>query len=228
MRSSWVICRATTPRSMSHSNPLRHLYNSSKVLPQPLDAIPYRLTMASHNTDPPSLSTIPEELCLSIIEKMDMSSIIALSQTNRFFNRLSDPTEKSRRSELEDFSIEVQSFPRWQDGFACFSCAKVLPRHSFASGQTKLRRGRNGTRQNTRFCIQCGVRKGLYVPGSMVVQDDIVRMVCRQCLQLRGGRFCQRCTICSYCDRNRGTLEECTRDGPWKGHKIVGEMLPSQ
>jgi hypothetical protein len=172
---------------------------------------------------PPLLATLPEELCLKIIEKLDMSSIIALSQTSRRFKRLSDPTDESRRSLLHEFLIEVQAFPRWQDGFACFTCAKVLPRSRFANAQTKLKRGRNGGQQERRFCVQCGLEKGLHVPGNMVVQGEVIRMVCRQCRRLKGGRFCECCAICTDCDRYRSTLERCAKED-W-GHEIIGDTI---
>ena len=49
------------------------------------------------------------------------------------FPRLANPADESRRDKLQDFLLEVQSFPRWSDGLACFSCTKVLPRDSFAN-----------------------------------------------------------------------------------------------
>ena len=86
------------------------------------------------DTSPPSiLADLPEELSLAIIEELDMASIFALSQTCRHSQRLANPADESRRDKLQDFLLEVQSFPRWSDGLACFSCTKVLPRDSFAN-----------------------------------------------------------------------------------------------
>jgi hypothetical protein len=173
---------------------------------------------------PPLLATLPEELCLNIIEKLDMRSIISLSQTSRQFNRLSDPTDESKRSLLREFLLEAQTFPRWKDGFACFTCAKVLPRSRFANAQTKHKRGRNGTDQERRFCVQCGMKNGAHSPGNMVVQGDVIRMVCRQCERLKGGRFCERCAICTDCDRTGSILKWCENQD-W-GHKIIVETIP--
>jgi hypothetical protein len=179
--------------------------------------------MAANNSDVkgPSFTGLPEEIWIVVIEELDMPSIFALSQTCRRFRRLSDPNDKCRRHQLEAYLIQVQAFPRWLDGFACFSCLKVLPRANFSSAQTKQKRGRNGSQQYRRFCIRCGIDKNLYVRGSMVVQGGDICMVCRQCGQLRGGNFCQRCTICDQCDRSRGTLRTCKREGPYAGHKII-------
>jgi hypothetical protein len=123
---------------------------------------------------------------------------------------------------LQDFLIEAQAFPRWQDGFACFTCAKVLPRVRFANAQTKHKRGRNGGDQKRRFCVQCGIEKGFYVPGNMVVQGDVTRIVCRQCKKLRGGTFCKSCAICAGCDRQLFTLKDCVNQA---GRKIVGDTF---
>jgi hypothetical protein len=183
-----------------------------------------KMAMVDDGIRPPLLATLPEELCLAIIEKLDISSIIALSQTSRRFNRLSDPTEESRHSQMIKFLVEVQAFPRWKNGFACFFCLKVLPRCRFTDKQTKSPRGRNGSEQEGRFCIQCGIEKGWSPPGSMVKQGDVIRMVCRQCKRLEGGRFCDICKICSHCDPYRFTLRNCER---MNGHKIIGQAIPS-
>lgn len=182
------------------------------------------------NNSPPSfLADLPEELSLAIIEELDMASVFALSKTCRQFQRLANPADESRRDKLQDFLLEVQSFPRWSDGFACFSCAKVLPRESFARSQTRLKRGRNTSPylQMLRFCITCGVSKNLFAPGSQVVQGDVVRFVCRSCKQLRNGRFCERCTICSHCDRRGAIKKQCEEAGRYGGHGVIDKTISS-
>jgi len=155
-----------------------------------------------------------------------MRSIITLSQTNQLFHRLSDPTDPARRLLLEDYLIDAQAFTRWQGrGFACFSCTKVLFHDSFASPHTKGKRGLNGTQQRARFCIQCGVEKGMYSPGTQIVQRDVIRMVCRQCKRLQGGRFCRRCVFCEDCERRRQrryrhAMVTACEGNP--GHEIIG------
>jgi len=73
------------------------------------------------DTSPPSiLADLPEELSLAIIKELDMASIFALSQTCRHFQRLAKPADESRRDKLQDFLLEVQSFPRWSDGIGLF------------------------------------------------------------------------------------------------------------
>lgn len=146
------------------------------------------------------------------------------------FPRLANPADESRRDKLQDFLLEVQSFPRWSDGLACFSCTKVLPRDSFANPQTKMERGRYGTAEGQahRFCILCGMNKGKYNPGDLVVQGENVRFICHHCKILRDGRFCKLRAICSHCDRRGVLLERCKGAENHEGHEVIGKMLGSE
>lgn len=173
-------------------------------------------------------STLPEEICLTIVENLDIRAVFALSRSSRRFHRLSNPYDQCRRTSLENFLLEAQYFPRWRgDGFACFSCQKILLRESFAEGQRKGKRGLNGGQQLGRFRIQCGLKEGRYCPGSQVVQGNIARVVCRQCQKLEGGMFCQNCAICEGCDRARSfsTLKRCREE--WR-HNIVNDRPGNQ
>jgi hypothetical protein len=91
--------------------------------------------MAANNPDSkePPFATLPEEICIGVIEELDMPSIFALSRTCQQFRRLSDPSDERRRHQLEAYLIQVQA-SRWLDGFACFSCLRVLPRRNFSNG----------------------------------------------------------------------------------------------
>jgi hypothetical protein len=187
------------------------------------------MSLADHQTSAPSLASLPGlpyELSVAVIEQCDMSSLIALSETSRQFQRLADPYDKSRRSLMEEFLIEAQTFPRWQqdqqDGFACFSCTNVLPRNSFGKPHTKGPRGRNGGCQYQRFCIQCGMDKGLFVPGSIVKQGGVTRLKCRQCKLLKGGRFCDLCKFCTDCVRRYG-IKPCEGEVL---HRMIGDEVP--
>lgn len=181
------------------------------------------------NHSPPSLDALREELQLAIIDTLDIASVFALSQVDRHFNRLANPFAKSRRHGLDDFLVSAQTFPRWQDGFACFLCLKVLPRNRFADRQTKSPRGRDGAQQRLRYCIDCGVSQGRYCPGSMIVQRDNKRILCRQCKQLKGGRFCEFCAFCSDCYGRFSELpiRKCEEEGPRGGHCII-ESRPDE
>lgn len=113
---------------------------------------------------------------------------------------------------------------------ACFSCTNVLPRDSFANPQTKMERGRYGTaeEQAHRFCVLCGMNKGKYNPGDLVVQGENVRFICHHCKILRDGRFCKLCAICSHCDRRGVLLERCKGAENHEGHEVIGKTLGSE
>ena len=189
------------------------------------------MPQVSDNDSPSFLADLPEELNIAIIKELDMASIIALSQTSKQFHRLANPKDDSRRPELQEFLLGVQFFPRWEDGFACFSCAKVLPREKFACSQTRQKRGRHAdvANQVKRFCVQCGVGKGLYTPGSHVVQaNGVLRFVCQHCKKLGDGRFCRWCAICHHCDHTvfRGRLlKQCEAAGKSLGHEVLGNAI---
>jgi hypothetical protein len=175
-----------------------------------------------------SLPGLPEELCLAVIEQCDMSSMIALLQTSRRFYKLIDPHDKARRPQMEEFLIEAQFFPRYQeqDGFACFACTKILPRSNFTDKHTKAGpRSRLGFQQRKRFCIPCGIDKGFFTPGTLVKQGYSLRLVCRGCKQLKEAEFCRRCMFCTACIRMR--LQET---GRWthNHHMIREELTPLQ
>jgi hypothetical protein len=79
-----------------------------------------------------------------------------------------------------------------------------------------------------RFCIPCGVSKGRYTPGSLVPQRDKVQFVCRACKELRGGKFCERCAICSHCDCGGARLEQCEGERGRGGHCIIDKTRRSE
>jgi hypothetical protein len=153
-----------------------------------------------------SLPGLPEELCLAVIEQCDIPSMLSLLQTSRRFHRLTDPHSSSRRPQMEAFLIEAQSFPRYreQDGsLACFACNRILPHSAFADKHTRTPRSRLGSQQRKRFCIACGVDKGLFTPGTLVKQGSSLRLVYRGCKQFKQAGFCRGCMFCTACIRGR-------------------------
>lgn len=147
------------------------------------------------NSPPSSLLVLPEELSLAIIEELDMASIIALSQTCRQFHRLSNPHDPSKRDELLDFLLKAQDFPRWKDGFACFSCTKVLPRERFSERQSGARLeqceeegGRGGhyiidgkTRRSSEASVCVPSELGVYVSRTFPMAPRITTFIAMHC-----------------------------------------------
>jgi hypothetical protein len=53
-----------------------------------------KMSTVNNKANAPALESPPEELCMAVVEILDMQSIIALSQTNRQFHRLADPYDE--------------------------------------------------------------------------------------------------------------------------------------
>jgi hypothetical protein len=157
MRGSSRNMKTTKPRSRpfwlacicfsDHQQTTRCLYSSIQAVSSRGYLLRSLALMTVNNPDgkEPPFTALPEEICIGVIEELDMPSMFALSRTCQRFRRLSDPSDECRRHQLEAYLIQVQAFPRWPDGFACFSCLRVLPRGNFSNGQTKSKRGRNGS-----------------------------------------------------------------------------------
>jgi hypothetical protein len=151
---------------------------------------------------------------MAVVEILDMQSIIALSQTNRQFHRLADPYDESRRSQLRQFLTRAQSFPRWlADGFACFTCTKVLPRDRFADKDMVKKRGKGKVQERKRSCIQCNMATGRLSPGSMVWQGTTLQRVCHHCRLLKSSRSCSICSVCRDCDPTGFLIAACEQRG---------------
>lgn len=158
-----------------------------------------------------------------------MPSIIALSQTSRHFHRLADPYDKTQQSLMTKFQIKAQESPRWQAGqpegweryregwrrcgYACYTCKKVLASDRFDDKDVKGTRKRLGRRYNRRWCIQCGLETGRLLPGSVMKQGNTRRIVCRQYGELKGGRTCVECKVCSDCDLYGFEIQACETKG---------------
>jgi hypothetical protein len=144
-------------------------FRATQTPPLHLTSSFLKMSTVNNQTDVPLLAALPEELCMAVVETLDMQSIIALSQTSRQFHRLADPYDDSRRSQMREFLANAQYFPRWlAGGFACFSCAKVLPRDRFANKGMVKKSRKGNIREHKRSCVQCHMATGRLSPGSMV------------------------------------------------------------
>nr|POE49262.1 hypothetical protein CFP56_32412 [Quercus suber] len=181
--------------------------------------------MASNSASMSGLANLPVELSSAIVAECDAPTLISLLQTSRHFYRLCGDEIKARPLELTEFLLRAQYFPRWVDtGFACFLCLKILPRSDFSRPHTRGKRGKQGTQQERRFCMECGFATGRISPGSQVsLQDGDLLFVCRFCLGRKRGKFCQICTICTDCDLGGRLLRSCSNS---PGHIVVDRESP--
>lgn len=91
--------------------------------------------------------------------------------------------------------------------FSCSRCLKLRLRGAFADKQVKAKRGKGHAESDRRFCVDCGVRKGIYQPGQMIDINGITHFVCGLCRQLCGsGLYCTLCGACQRCLERRSTI----------------------
>lgn len=137
------------------------------------------------------IQRLPRELQLCVFDWLDYEDAIKLSQVSRYFRNTISP-EAWPKANKERFIYDVQFNQRHNmvyfdkrciesneevlkivsDGYACFSCFKVLDRSLFSFNQTKGRFAKGSRRYehfgHSRFCIACGIQKGLYKSGKLI------------------------------------------------------------
>jgi hypothetical protein len=181
----------------------------------------------------PSLLALPQELLIAIEEKSDYASSLALRYTCRqLFTTLATPSDK--RYDISDL-LKIEKWPCYDlagmgegqlkqplatwDFFACSYCLKIRCASKFSNAMMKGKRGKHslwasdGDERRHRFCIDCGVTRGRYIPGTQFefggarLSHDMVRagrgIVCVECR-----KFKQMCWN-SGIDRSKRTCEAC-------------------
>lgn len=157
---------------------------------------------------PPRLGALPDELCVEIIDNLDMESFIQLSQVNKQFRRLCDRHDPSKRDAMHKYLLERQD----DDDicFACFTCLQPRSFLAFTRSQITGKRGANGKDQKKRWCVRCGLEKGHLKPGNLIIRGlrghpDLNKMeyICILCKQLKEGNVCRQCVCCPDCEGTR-------------------------
>ena len=130
-------------------------------------------------------SALPAELLIEIYKSIGYLDAIRLSQASRHFYLVVDP-QIWPTAEKEAFVHDAERWKRHNlvyhdnrfndlnqkamvtasDGFACFSCYKVLDKSAFSRNQTERRGAKSSWRfqhiGHKRFCIDCGLRQAIY------------------------------------------------------------------
>lgn len=166
------------------------------------------------------LDSLPTELARKVVESLDFATLIALSQTCRFYRNVTElPLKECHEYTKTMFVAQAETFPQNRaNGFGCYSCFRVLPRDRFGREQTKGWLEKGGCDAMFRFCFDCGLKTGSYRAGYILEQGDTVKMVCYLCASFREGRFCRVCLRCQEClgiPEGSDWPEEC----PWCHHK---------
>lgn len=145
-----------------------------------------------------NLQNLPTELQANIAEHLDYGSLLALHQVNRHFRKIADPVKCSDWKKYS-FVHAAEQYPRHVHNFGCYRCFCVLPASQFADRQKKKDRGKGNAKSSFRFCLKCGVEKGICSPGNYIVKNGVEMICCWECRRVREVQFCPSCRYCSSC-----------------------------
>ena len=148
------------------------------------------------------LETLPPELQLHIFTYVEYGDALRLHQVSRHFNAMVKPQQWPHESKAK-FVQTAQLFAKHNklrmaidqhidgqlmegaaviyesNGFACYSCYRVRDVKHFSVRQTrkKLAKDSPNDRKSVtgcgRFCIDCGIAKGVYYSGTRLLIVDI-------------------------------------------------------
>ncbi|KAL4802014.1 hypothetical protein BDV18DRAFT_148056 [Aspergillus unguis] len=143
---------------------------------------------------------LPTELYLQIVTYLDFPGRIALSQTNTRFRSIIKverrPTPEQRRS----FICAAECWPRYNDKYSCSRCTKLLARSSFADNQLQGPRAKGHAERHRRFCLDCGVRHGIYGFDQTITVNGNTHYICGVCFKVRDAAlYCHGCGGCEDC-----------------------------
>jgi hypothetical protein len=204
---------------------------------------------SSRPIDP--IGQLPPEIQLEVFALLDYQAMIRLSRVNRHYKAIIDPhsrplaekdefvrTHQKKRKHNLCFidMIDGDTNIEWRkNGFACYSCHRVLPFTAFSQRQLReyhnkesCKEGEAGSR---RRCFKCAISAGLYrsrtlitkaktmfrfkdkVGGKPQFQDTVQYFYCTSCSDFikynldNKIRFCQKCGDRSrHCRRHNLTL----------------------
>jgi hypothetical protein len=151
------------------------------------------------------LLRLPVELHLAIIDKLELHPTVNLAFTSRYFRSII-----ARPSHADYLVAETHSWARERALFACSGCAHFRRIEEFADDMRKSRYTRGGVGAATRLCLECGVMRGLYSPGTSVVIYGKPHVLCRLC-----AAFTERATrqaFCATCSPGSPVLSPSTVD----------------
>lgn len=142
---------------------------------------------------------LPTELQHQIVLHLHPSAAIALKQTNRYFYthislcRL-DPLR------VRQYLHEVELWPRHREHYACFVCLRVRPKTAFNITQLGAKTSKNGAYSSGRFCLDCGVEKKRFKPGTVmtIAGEPHPKVFCGSCSTVQS-YFCGKCCWCAAC-----------------------------
>lgn len=144
-----------------------------------------KVSTTSTNAYVPSLNLLPNELILKIFNCCKYREFLALSTTSHFFKRLSKEANLAKILFQTEFAYP-NPLPR---GMAiCHSCLRVLPHGAFEPTELGYGGGgawidfrRGGGQAVRRLCLDCGIERGMYLPGESIVYNGSNEFMCWSC-----------------------------------------------
>lgn len=157
----------------------------------------------SENRTRASLLALPLELQWKIFELLDYLSALFLTATCRSIQ--SSPKHPLSFQSIHDrqaFLGDAEKFSQHDQRYACFLCDTMKPHDEFSVKQVTKKRDKGNVQSFCRFCIDCGLSKGIYSAGQQVVRADglgLVYVKCSRCLALKRTWFYFGCKKCRDC-----------------------------
>ncbi|KAL8900017.1 MAG: hypothetical protein Q9207_005906 [Kuettlingeria erythrocarpa] len=144
----------------------------------------------------PTISSLPSELKLNILSRLTAPDFTALTTAIKSFSFAAIALKARNHSVLTHVLANTElslssALPQQQQSHAiCYSCHCILRRQKFADGELGLEKGDTskalaGPSGNTRFCLNCGLKHGIYEPGTKVKWHRVNQFACKTC-----GTFC--------------------------------------
>ena len=176
--------------------PAKHWLNSMSCVQQSQPPMTCPDTPASTAL----ILTLPPELLLHLVATLTSDptsyhSLLALRLTHPlFYNDIPLSTLKSQhallsahyfQNEVAFLICDARNRPSTSPDFwPCYICLHLHPLTNFAHSQSHIRKSLAHVSARLRFCLSCGVRKGIYVPGLRVRRfqgpDKVVCLSCRR------------------------------------------------
>ena len=150
-----------------------------------------------------SLLALPLELQWKIFELLDYPSALFLTATcHSIQSSPKNPLSFQSSNDKRTFLGDAEKFPHNGERYACFRCNSIKEHDQFSVKQVTKKRDKGNDQSVSRFCIDCGLSKGIYSGGKQVVRADglgLVYVKCSCCLTLKRMWFCFGCTKCRDC-----------------------------
>ena len=138
------------------------------------------------------LLLLPLEIKFQIASCLSPRSLTNLRLTHTMFATTISRLDVRRCRLLWMESGYSYNFPR--SYYACYTCLKLLPAHSFCDESKTRGKCTGGVLMEKRFCLDCGVEKGWYLKDAPVPICGGPRVPCQQCGHSFFGRLDEMCT----------------------------------